>query len=165
MMDNPLQPDENRDARIRERAYHLWEQDGCPHGRHHEYWERASELVGMEDSAGAGQLPNPQTHPARNEVAPGVLVEEAAIQENLGEFPGRFTDQGEHPPPPEPRHSQNHPAPGVENQPPMPEPIPELPDKPDTVEYPLPDAGAASAPPGKSPKKATGKKASAKKKS
>ena len=31
----------------------------------------------------------------RNEPIPGVEVEEAAIQENYGEFPGRLTDQGD----------------------------------------------------------------------
>ena len=33
MSDNPLQPNPEREARIRERAYHLWEADGRPHGR------------------------------------------------------------------------------------------------------------------------------------
>jgi hypothetical protein len=26
---------------VRERAYHLWEQDGCPEGQADEYWQRA----------------------------------------------------------------------------------------------------------------------------
>jgi len=43
----------------------------------------------MEDSAGAGQLPNPET---QHEPIPGVTVEEAQVQENYGEFPDRFTD-------------------------------------------------------------------------
>jgi hypothetical protein len=150
-MDNPLLPDSLREERIRERAYHLWEHDGCPHGQDREYWERASELIGMEDSAGAGQLPNPQTHPALNEIAPGVLVENAAIQGNLGEFPDRLADQGEHPHTPQPRHV----APSLENQPPTAEPVPEVPAREDTVEDPPNDAGAA-------PRK---KKASARKKS
>jgi hypothetical protein len=89
---NPLAPDPGREHRIRERAYYLWEADGKPHGRDVEYWERARELVGMEESAGSGLLPNPQTTPARSSEA---TIEEADIQENLGEFPGRLTDQGE----------------------------------------------------------------------
>jgi hypothetical protein len=32
---------EDGDQRIRERAYELWEADGCPHGRAQEYWYRA----------------------------------------------------------------------------------------------------------------------------
>ena len=92
MSDNPLEDSPERERRIRERAYFLWEADGCPEGREAEFWERARELIGMEDSAGAGLLPNPMT---QNDPIPGVTVEEASIQENLGEFPGRLTDQGD----------------------------------------------------------------------
>ena len=104
MSDNPLENDPARDARIEERAYHLWEADGSPHGRHDEYWERARELIGMENSAGAAQLPNPATvpgaDPSRTEP-----IEEAFIQENLGEFPDRFADQGEAQPTPKPKRA------------------------------------------------------------
>lgn len=89
---NPLAIDPEHEQRVRERAYHLWETDGKPHGRDVEYWERARELIGMEESAGSGLLPNPQTEP-RSPRETG--IEEAGIQQNLGEFPGRFTDQGE----------------------------------------------------------------------
>ena len=102
MADNPLKPDPAREQRIRERAYHLWEQDGRPHGRDEEYWERARELIGIEDNPDAGQLPNPMTHPdSPRETG----VEEAEIQENLGEFPDRFADQGEVQPTPSATHS------------------------------------------------------------
>jgi hypothetical protein len=85
MSSNPLDDtDATRLHAIRERAYHMWENEGRPHGREAEFWERASELVGMEESGKAGQIP---VEPER--------VEEAAIQENLGEFPGRQADQGE----------------------------------------------------------------------
>src|SRR3954452_11264318 len=89
---NPLAPDPEHEQRVRERAYHLWEADGKPHGRDVEFWERARELIGMEESAGAGLLPNPESEP-ESVVETG--VEEAEIQENLGEFPGPLTDQGE----------------------------------------------------------------------
>jgi hypothetical protein len=92
MSDNPLEESPERDARIRERAYHLWMADGCPHGQAEVFWERARELIGMEDSAGAGLLPNPMT---QHEPLPGVTVDEAALQENLGEFPSLMTDQGD----------------------------------------------------------------------
>ena len=88
---NPLAPSPDRERLVRERAYHLWEADGKPHGRDVEYWERARELVGMEESAGSGLLPNPQSEPDSPR-QPG--IEEAAIQENLGEFPGQLADQG-----------------------------------------------------------------------
>ena len=89
---NPLMIDPERENRVRERAYLMWEADGKPHGRDVEYWERARELIGMEESAGSGLLPNPQNHPdAPRETG----IEEAEIQENLGEFPDRLADQGE----------------------------------------------------------------------
>src|ERR1700734_2502636 len=99
---NPLAIDPDREQRVRERAYLMWEADGKPHGRDVEYWERARELIGMEESAGSGLLPNP-------EVAPGspreTGVEEASIQENLGEFPDRLADQGERKTTPAPKRA------------------------------------------------------------
>ncbi|GAB0116359.1 DUF2934 domain-containing protein [Acidisoma sp. 7E03] len=92
-MSNPLKFDPERDERIRVRAYHLWENEGRPHGRAAEFWERASELVLMEESGNPGQLPNPIAE-GRDPRAPEG-VEEAFLQENLGEFPGQMTDQGE----------------------------------------------------------------------
>ena len=84
-----LNPFDDNDPDTRElierRAYHLWEADGRPHGRPDEYWERARTLVHMEAAGPTGQLA-----PDAPEV-----VEDAAIQENLGEFPDRFADQGE----------------------------------------------------------------------
>jgi Protein of unknown function (DUF2934) len=92
MSDNPLEATPEREERIRIRAYHLWEADGRPEGRDAEFWARAEELVGMEESAGAALMPNPMT---RDEPVPGVVVEEASIQENYGEIPTRLTDQGD----------------------------------------------------------------------
>ncbi|HVY16517.1 MAG TPA: DUF2934 domain-containing protein [Rhodopila sp.] len=93
---NPLVDDPEREQRVRERAYHLWEAEGKPHGRDVEFWERARELVAIEESATAGRLPNPATRPEAG-------VEDASIQENLGEFPDRFTDQGDVRPTPAPK--------------------------------------------------------------
>jgi hypothetical protein len=90
---NPLDPSESDLRRIRERAYLLWESEGRPEGRADDYWERARELDAIQFNAPAMQ-PNPVTKgPWRDPSAQP--VEEAALQENLGEFPGRFTDQGE----------------------------------------------------------------------
>lgn len=87
MSDNPLEMTPEREQRIRERAFHLWQSEGEPHGHDLEYWERARELTGMEESAGAGQI-NPKDSRAE-------VIEEASLQENLGEFPDRSSDQGE----------------------------------------------------------------------
>jgi len=92
MSNNPLEDTPERTARIRERAYHLWESDGGPPGRDLEYWERARELVGIEESPGAGELENPMV---RDTAVQGEAVDEASLQDNLGEFPDRFADQGE----------------------------------------------------------------------
>jgi Protein of unknown function (DUF2934) len=93
MSDNPLETDFAHEERIRERAYHLWKADGCPEGSDLEFWERARELIAIEDSADAGQLPG-NTDAGR--WVDGHLVEEASLEENLGEFPDRLSDQGEH---------------------------------------------------------------------
>ncbi len=90
MSDNPLDDTPARAARVRDRARHLWEADGRPAGQEDEFLERARELIAIEDSAGAGLLPvTPDRGP------PGTVVDEAAIEDNLGEFPGRLTDQGD----------------------------------------------------------------------
>jgi len=34
----------NHDEEIRQIAYHLWLDEGCPHGRHHEHWLKAEEI-------------------------------------------------------------------------------------------------------------------------
>ena len=92
-IDNPLQLSPAHLERIRVRAYHLWERDGKPEGHADEYWERARELDALE-SYEPTMLPNPMVaHPGQDPEAP--LVEEAALEENLGEFPGITSDQGE----------------------------------------------------------------------
>ena len=94
MSNNPLEEDPAREQLIREHAYALWEADGRPHGGDLEYWERARELVGMMQSKNAGQIPVPSPD-SPSEIL-GQPVEEASIQANLGEFPDRLSDQGEH---------------------------------------------------------------------
>ncbi len=102
-MNQPINPLDDADpalqGAIREEAYHLWEADGRPHHRDAEYWERARELVAMKQSGMTGQLPNPASAPGADPLHQDI-VEEAFIQENLGEFPDRFADQGERRPTP-----------------------------------------------------------------
>jgi hypothetical protein len=84
---NPLAPPtEEQIERRRERAYFLWLQEGCPEGQADSYWERAGELLAISDNPGAGLLAPEATEPR---------PEEAELQDNLGEFPDRVTDQGE----------------------------------------------------------------------
>ncbi len=85
MSDNPLETSPKRDAEIKARALKLWEASGSPEGRMDEFRERADELIRMEHSGIPGQKP-----------VRAAIVEEASIQENLGEFPGsKVADQGE----------------------------------------------------------------------
>ncbi len=91
MAKNPLADAPERQARIRARAKELWQADGRPAGREAEFLERARELIGMEDNADAALLPNPENDPH----AARAGIDEAEIQENYGEFPDRFTDQGD----------------------------------------------------------------------
>lgn len=85
--------------RIRERAERLWREDGAPQGRMDEYLERARELAAIEDHPQAGLEPNPMTEHG-GAIPLDEPVEEAELMENLGEFPGRLTDQGDRSPVP-----------------------------------------------------------------
>ncbi len=109
MSANPLEEDPEREHRIRDRAYHLWVEGGRPHGRHDEFWERASALVAMEENAGSGQLANPQT--TGEDPTLGEPVEEASLQDNLGDFPDHLTDENEGRSTPKPRRSAKAAAP------------------------------------------------------
>lgn len=90
---NPLIDSPKRDARIAAKAKALWEADGKPECGAEAYLENASDIIGMEEHPHAGEipvkdLPDPQFA--------DVQVENAEIQQNLGEFPERQTDQGDH---------------------------------------------------------------------
>ena len=65
----------DRNARIEERAYHIWLAEGRPDGRHDEHWHRAerelsaesgqapavAKPVGADDSRGERQVPDEAT--------------------------------------------------------------------------------------------------------
>jgi hypothetical protein len=50
---------------IKERAYHIWENEGRPHGRDREHWERASREIEAE----AKKRPRKATTVARTKPA------------------------------------------------------------------------------------------------
>jgi len=92
---------DEREKRIRDRAYRIWEEEGRPHGREAEHWALAREAVAIEENEDLTLKPNPAAdHPASAELAEP--VEEASIQQNLGEFPTVFTDQGDRQQTPQP---------------------------------------------------------------
>jgi len=97
--------DEERERRIRERALRLWRAEGAPKGREADYLERARELQAIDDNPPVGQLPNPMTQ-HHGEIPVAETIDEAAIEENLGEFPTSLTDQGDHRPTPMTREKE-----------------------------------------------------------
>lgn len=74
-------------ARIREKAYELWQAEGEPSGRADAHWTMAREMVAIEDSLDTTLLP----------IGGGEPVEPAIALDNQGEFPG-MADQGEESP-------------------------------------------------------------------
>jgi hypothetical protein len=73
------------ERRVQDRADLLWRAAGSPDGPRNIFIEEARELLALEEV-------EPPTLDPRRAARP--VVEEAAIQENLGEFP-TLTDQGE----------------------------------------------------------------------
>jgi hypothetical protein len=86
------------ERRIRERAYRIWQEEGCPEGRDEDHWHMARELIAIENNYALTLKPLKQTAaigPTSEPVEPLIAVE------NDGEFP-TLTDQGEekaYPPP------------------------------------------------------------------
>jgi len=88
---NPKAVDPDYEHRVRERAYHLWEVEGKPHGGDVEFWERARALVGAEESA----APEPPVAEAKSK-APRKQAAGAAISEaNMAEAPGIAEQAGD----------------------------------------------------------------------
>jgi hypothetical protein len=64
------------DRRIRERAYRLWQEEGCPEGRADAHWGLAKEIIAIEDTQHTTLRPAEPPKP-----------EPIAAVENLGELP------------------------------------------------------------------------------
>ncbi|MCZ7658243.1 MAG: DUF2934 domain-containing protein [Xanthobacteraceae bacterium] len=79
------------EERIRKRAYQLWEEEGCPEGRADAHWDKAAELVAIEDSQQQTTRPVSRTVP---QTRSGEPLEPVEAVRNAGEFP-TLTDQGE----------------------------------------------------------------------
>jgi hypothetical protein len=43
---------DDREERIKERAYAIWLAEGRAHGKHHEHWHRAEREIAAEETAG-----------------------------------------------------------------------------------------------------------------
>jgi hypothetical protein len=82
-----------RDQRIRERAYTMWEAEGCPEGCADAHWDKATELVAIEEGLRTTLQPLPELGPY------GEPVEQSRPASHGGEIP-TLTDQGEQKYPP-----------------------------------------------------------------
>ena len=92
MADDSAQQDREHEEKVRERAYRLWQEEGCPEGRADVHWDQARELVAIEENYRSTLKPNP-TEQFENSPT-GEPVEPIEAVRNLGEFP-TLTDQGE----------------------------------------------------------------------
>lgn len=84
------------EARIRDKAHRIWEEEGRPPNRAEAHWEMARELVAIEDNQRLATLPNPAATGAVVAVT-DEPVEPAIAIDNQGEFPG-MADQGDETP-------------------------------------------------------------------
>ncbi|HEX2529717.1 MAG TPA: DUF2934 domain-containing protein [Geminicoccus sp.] len=64
-MSDPGQADEAILQKVRERAYQLWETEGRPEGRDHEFWFRAEQEAGLVtgEERGGEQAPSSDLEP------------------------------------------------------------------------------------------------------
>jgi len=53
----------DRQARIRERAYHIWVEEGRSEGRHDEHWQRAEREIAEEEARAGDEVAAPPRRP------------------------------------------------------------------------------------------------------
>ena len=75
--------DHKLEARIRDRAHKIWEEEGQPEGRDQEHWDLAKLAIALEDTQASMLKPVESEQP-----------EPIEALRNQGEFP-TLTDQGE----------------------------------------------------------------------
>jgi hypothetical protein len=81
---------DDHDERVRRRAYQLWQEEGCPPGRADVHWDKARELVAIEDNQKRTTKPIRHTRTGPT----GEPVEPIEAAESMGDLP-TLTDQGE----------------------------------------------------------------------
>ena len=82
-----LPADEPWEERVRRKAYELWQEEGGPHGRAEDHWRIAASWWARRSPKAAPTCPT--ARPTTD-----ALPEEAALLDNLGEFPD-LADQGQ----------------------------------------------------------------------
>ncbi|NHN87290.1 hypothetical protein [Acetobacter conturbans] len=89
-MENPLEDSPKRTASILAKAKEMWIADGKPTCGPEGYMEAATDLIGMEINPDAGEIPVESPVPLGPNGEP---VEDAKIQENLGNLGGSMDEQ------------------------------------------------------------------------
>jgi hypothetical protein len=51
----------DREERVRQRAYEIWQSEGHGHGRHEDHWHQAEREIAAEEAAGSGKAPRRTT--------------------------------------------------------------------------------------------------------
>jgi hypothetical protein len=85
------------EKRVRQRAYEIWQREGCPEGRDADHWALAKEEIAIEDNQDQALLPNPSQGGDDTVVHPEP-VEPLLAAETLGEEVGGPTNQSEEQP-------------------------------------------------------------------
>ena len=96
---------DDRQRKIRDRAYAIWEREGRPEGREHQHWEQAQQEIddegGDERAPLAGETteaPVPGvgsgSHPAPGETTPGGSSGEGSAGAGGGSTAGKATGSG-----------------------------------------------------------------------
>ena len=80
----------DREERIKQRAYAIWQSEGHRHGRHEDHWHRAEREIAAEE-AGPGGAPRRTSRPrkaaAEQSVAATPARSRSASSETRGEKP------------------------------------------------------------------------------
>ena len=69
-----------RDQKIRQRAYEIWEREGRPDGNHGEHWDRAAREIDEQEAAPAG---SPTGTGDMGSAGPGGLSTGSAARRNV----------------------------------------------------------------------------------
>jgi hypothetical protein len=64
-----MQSQSDRDARIRDRAYRIWDREGRRHGHHEAHWQQAKREIEAEDT-GRADVDTVPAHATRAKKAP-----------------------------------------------------------------------------------------------
>lgn len=85
------------EKRVQQRAYEIWEREGCPEGREADHWALAKEEIAIEDNQSQALMPNPSQGGDDTVVHPEP-VEPLLAADSLGEEVGGPTNQSDEQP-------------------------------------------------------------------